>query len=168
MAAIGQENIAGRAWELVEPILARDGFDLVEVEWAREASGWVLRLFIDRPGGITVDHCREASRTIDPVLDVEDFIDTTYHLEVSSPGLLRPLRRPADFQRFSGRRARIRTHRPMETVGGPRRSWTGTLRGYRDGMVEIEVDGRLHRVPHDQIARAHLEDELEAELGRRE
>lgn len=168
MTAIGQENIATRAWELVEPILARDAFELVEVEWGREASGWVLRLFIDRPGGVTIDHCQEVSRTIDTVLDVEDFIDRTYHLEVSSPGSERPLRRPADFQRFSGRRARLKAQRPVETGAGPRTSWTGTLLGYRDGMVEIEVDGRLHSVPHDQIAKARLERDFEAESQRKE
>lgn len=164
MTGIGTEPIAERARALLEPIIERDGFELVEVEWGREGPSWVLRLFVDRPGGVTIDHCQELSRTIEPVLDVADFIEPAYHLEVSSPGLDRPLRRPADFERFVGQRAHLKTYGPLETPTGPRKNWTGTLRGFRDGAVEIEVDGTLYRVPHDRIAKARLEYDFEADL----
>jgi ribosome maturation factor RimP len=166
MSGIGTESIAERARQLLEPIIVRDGFELVEVEWGREGPAWVLRVYVDRPGGVTIEHCQELSRTIEPVLDVEDFIEPAYNLEVSSPGLDRPLRKPADFERFAGQRAHLKTYGPIDTPAGPRRNWTGTLRGFRDGAVEIEVDGAVHRVPHDRIAKARLEYDLEADLGR--
>ena len=167
MSAIGQEPIAQQARRLLEPIIAREGFELVEVEWLREGPSWVLRLYVDRPGGVTIDHCQELSRTIEPVLDVEDFIEPAYSLEVSSPGLERPLRKPADFERFAGQRAHVKTYAPISTEGGPRKNWTGTLQGFRDGAVEIEVDGTVHRVPHDKIAKAHLEYDFEADMRRK-
>ncbi len=168
MNAIGTEPVAEKARILLEPIIVREGFELVEVEWLRQGSAWVLRVFVDRPGGVTIDHCQELSRTIEPVLDVEDFIEPAYDLEVSSPGLDRPLRKPEDFARFAGQRVHVKTYGPIETATGPRKSWTGTLRGFGDGAVEIEVDGALHRVPHDRIAKAHLEYDFEADLRKKE
>jgi len=168
MTAIVNEKTAERAWTLLEPILVRDGYEIVEVEWVREPGGWVLRVYIDRPGGVTIDDCQVVSRTVDPVLEVADLVEGAYHLEVSSPGVDRPLRKPADFARYAGQRAAIRAHRPVETGAGPRRNWSGILRGFSDGTVEIDVDGRLHRIPIDQIAKAHLEYDFEADLRRKE
>ncbi|HET6921596.1 MAG TPA: ribosome maturation factor RimP [Anaeromyxobacteraceae bacterium] len=168
MTAIVDRKTAERVWTLLEPILVRDGYEIVEVEWVHEAGGWALRVYIDRPGGVTIDDCQAVSRTVDPVLEVEDLVEGAYHLEVSSPGLDRPLRKPADFDRYAGQRARVRTHGPVESGTGPRRNWSGILKGFADGMVEIDVDGRLHRIPHHQIARAHLEYDFEAELRRKE
>jgi ribosome maturation factor RimP len=165
------ESVSERARRLLEPLVAREGFELVEVEWLREGSSWVLRVFVDREGGVNIDHCQELSRTIETVLDVEDFIEPAYNLEVSSPGLDRPLRKPSDFDRFAGQRAHVKTYAPIEGTApdqAPRKNWTGTLRGFRDGAVEIEVDGHLHRVPHDRIAKAHLEYDFEADLRRKE
>ncbi len=167
MSAIGTEPVADRARRLLEPIIVRDGFELVEIEWLREGPTWVLRILVDRPGGVTVDHCQELSHIVEPVLDVEDFIEPSYSLEVSSPGLDRPLRKPEDFDRFAGQRAHVKTYGPIETDTGPRKNWAGTLRGFRDGAVEIEVDGTLHRIPHDRIAKAHLEYDFEADLRKK-
>jgi ribosome maturation factor RimP len=168
MTGIGELPIAERVRALLEPIVAREGFELVEVEWLREANRWVLRLFVDRPGGVGIDHCQELSRTIEPVLDVEELIEPAYTLEVSSPGVERPLRKPEHFQRFAGERARLRSFGPVDSGAGPRKNWSGVLRGFRDGAVEIEVDGALHRIPHQKIAKAHLEYEFEADLRRKE
>jgi ribosome maturation factor RimP len=176
MTAIGQESVAEQARRVLEPIIDREGFELVEVEWGREGSAWVLRLYVDRAGGVTIENCQELSRTIETVLDVEDFIEPAYNLEVSSPGVERPLRRPQDFERFAGERAHVKTYAPVESeppapgggaAPGPRKNWTGTLRGFRDGAVEIEVDGVLHRIPHDKIAKAHLEYDFEADMKRK-
>jgi ribosome maturation factor RimP len=178
MTGIAEQPIAERARALLDPIVTRDGFELVEVEWLREGGSWVLRVYVDRPGGVTLDDCQQLSRTIEPVLDVEDLIEPAYHLEVSSPGVERPLRKPEHFQRFAGERAHIKAFGPIDSLGaapqegsagrGPRKTWTGILKGFRDGAVEIEVDGQVHRVPHDRIAKAHLEYDFEADLRRKE
>ncbi len=167
MSAIGTESIADRARRVLEPIVTREGFELVEVEWGREGPAWVLRLYVDRPGGVTIDHCQELSRVVEPVLDVEDLVEPSYNLEVSSPGLERPLRKPSDFERFAGRRAHLKAFGPVETVSGPRKNWTGILVGFKDGAVEIDVEGTVCRVPHEAIAKAHLVYDLEADLRRK-
>ncbi len=171
MAGIAEDSIAERVQRVVEPVLARDGYELVEVEWLRQGGRWTLRLYIDKPGGVGVDDCQAASRIVDPILDVEDFIEPAYDLEVSSPGLERPLRKPADFERHAGRRARVKAYGPVAGTapGSPaRKHWTGVLVGFRDGTVEIDVDGVVHRVPHEQIAKANLEYDPEADLRRKD
>lgn len=171
MTGIGEQSIAEQVRGLLEPVLARDGFELVEVEWLRLAGRWTLRLFVDREGGVGIEDCQAVSRTVEPILDVEDLIEPAYDLEVSSPGLDRPLRKPADFDRFAGQRAQLKAYGPVAGTapGSPgRKHWTGVLRGFRDGAVELEVDGVLHRVPHDQIAKANLEYDVEADLRRKD
>lgn len=171
MTGIGEESIAERTRTLLEPVLERDGFELVEVEWLRQAGRWTLRVFIDKPGGVHVDDCQAVSRTIEPILDVEDFIEPAYDLEVSSPGLDRPLRKATDFARYAGQRVKVKSYGPVADTapGSPgRKHWTGVLRGYADGRVEVDVDGVLHRIPHDQIAKAHLEYDAEADLKRKD
>jgi ribosome maturation factor RimP len=173
MTGIATENIAEKARRLLEPVLDRDGYELVEVEWAREGRRWTLRLYIDRrerPGTVGIEDCQLVSRTVETILDVEDFIEPAYELEVSSPGVDRPLRKPADFDRYAGQRAHVKTYGPLDGTapGSPKRkNWSGVLRGFRDGAVEIEVDGALHRIPHDQIAKANLEYDFGADLGRK-
>jgi ribosome maturation factor RimP len=171
MTGIGQEPIAEQVRRLLEPILSRDGFELVEVEWLRIAGRWTLRVFIDKPGGVQIDDCQVVSRTVEPILDVEDFIEPTYDLEVSSPGLDRPLRKPEHFARYAGQRVHVKTYGPVAGTAPEspaRKSWTGVLKGFSDGAVEVDVDGVLHRVPHDQIAKANLEYDIEADLRRKD
>ncbi len=171
MSGIAEESIAERVRRLVEPVLERDGYELVEVEWLRQGGRWTLRLFIDKPGGVGIEDCQAASRTVEPILDVEDVIEPAYDLEVSSPGLDRPLRKPADFDRYAGQRAHVKTYGPVADTapGSPaRKRWSGVLKGFRDGAVELDVDGVVHRVPHDQIAKANLEYDPEADLRRKD
>jgi ribosome maturation factor RimP len=171
MTGIGEEAIADRVRRVVEPVLARDGYEVVEVEWGRQGGRWTLRLFIDKPGGVGIEDCQLVSRTVDPILDVEDFIEPAYDLEVSSPGLDRPLRKPADFDRYAGQRAHLKAYGPVAGTapGSPgRKNWSGVLRGFKDGAVEVEVDGTLHRIPHEQIAKAHLEYDFDADLRRKD
>ena len=170
MTSIVQDSVVERARRLLEPVLERDGYELVEVEWQREGAAWVLRLFIDRPQGVGIDDCQAVSRTVEVILDVEDFIEPAYSLEVSSPGVDRPLRKPSDFERFSGQRAKVKAYGPIQSAAGTpaRKGWTGILRGFRDGGVEIDVDGTLHRIPLDRIAKANLEYDIEADLRRKD
>jgi ribosome maturation factor RimP len=171
MTGIGQESVVEQAPRLLEPVLVRDGYELVDVEWVRGGGRWTLRVFIDRPGGVNVDDCQLVSRTIDPILDVEDFIEPAYDLEVSSPGLDRPLRTPEHFARYRGSRVHVKAYGPVAGTAGdgaPRKNWTGDLEGFEGGAVLVRVDGVLHRVPHDQIAKAHLEHDFEADLRRKD
>ena len=155
-------------WLLTEPYVRDAGFDLIEVTFGRESSGWVLRLFIDAPAGasVTVSHddCARVSRDVSAALDVADVIPHAYQLEVSSPGLDRPLRREGDFARFVGENARVK----MSDEGGVdgRRNFSGTIRGARDGRVEIECDGRSYQLPIDEIAKANLVPNWEREFHR--
>jgi ribosome maturation factor RimP len=145
---------------IVEEAVRAAGYDLVDLEFRREAHRWVLRAYIDllegEPGGVSHTDCERASRSISATLDVADPIPYSYSLEVSSPGLARPLRRESDYRRFAGRRARIKLHDP---VAG-RRNFVCTLRGATDGVVTIEADGREVSFPLTAIAKATLEIEL--------
>jgi ribosome maturation factor RimP len=156
-------------WLLTEPYVRDAGFDLIEVTSGRESSGWVLRLFIDAPVGASMttvshDDCARVSRDVSAALDVADSIPHAYQLEVSSPGLDRPLRREGDFARFAGQNARIK----MSDDGGVegRRNFSGTIRGAKDGRVEIECDGRSYQLPIDGIAKANLIPDWEREFHR--
>ena len=167
MSAIGQEPIAEQVRRLLEPVLERDGYELVDVEWLRQAGRWTLRVFIDKPGGIGIDECQAVSRTVEPILDVEDL----HRAGLQSGGLL-PRARPAapqapglrSLRRPARQREDLRAHRRAAPELPPRKHWTGTLRGFRDGAVEIDVDGVVHRIPLDRIAKAHLEYDLAADL----
>ena len=148
---------------VVEPAVNAAGYDLVELEFRREPHAWVLRVFIDLleaeagvAGGVSVDDCQRASRTISAALDVADPVPMKYALEVSSPGLDRPLRRPSDYRKFAGRRARIKLHDPIDG----RRNFAGVLGETDDGIVHIVADGREFVLPLAAIAKAHLEYDL--------
>ncbi len=173
MTGIAEPSVVEKVTSLVEPVLERDGFELVEVEWLRQGGRWTLRLFIDKPGGVQIDDCQAVSRTVEPILDVEDVIEPAYDLEVSSPGLDRPLRKPRDFDRFKGQRAHVKAYGPVPGTapGSPgRKHWTGALVGFDPDLkaVVLDVDGVTHRIPHDQIAKAHLEYDVEADLRRKD
>jgi ribosome maturation factor RimP len=137
--------------ELIEPTLLRLGFDLVAVEWLGSRQGRILRLSIDRPAGVTADDCGLAADNVSPILDELDPISTRYHLEVSSPGIDRPVQRIEDFERFHGYQVKIRLFE-----GPPRRRYTGTIDGVEGDELRVLVDGSTHRVLLDSIERAHL------------
>jgi ribosome maturation factor RimP len=161
-AAARTAEVIGRVRALAEPILAEEGLELVEVEFRREAAGWILRLYMDRagdrPGGVSLDDCQRVSQELGDHLDVEGVIDHPYALEVSSAGLDRPLTREADFLRFAGKAARISTHEPVEG----QRNFRGRLAGMAEGVVLVDLaDGRQARIPRTLIAKARLEIELD-------
>ena len=140
---------------LLEPAVSRLGYELVGVEYHGGCRA-LLRLYIDREGGVSVEDCQRVSRQVSGLLDVEDPIPGPYTLEVSSPGLDRPLFRAEDFQRFAGREVRIRTDVPLEG----RRNFRGVLRGLRGGEVLVEVDGAELALPVERIEQARLVPEL--------
>jgi len=138
------------------PILQSQGLELVDLEYQREAQGWVLRFYIDREGGITVEDCAEVSGELGAVLEVRNLITNPYVLEVSSPGLTRPLRKPEDFDKYRNRLAKVKTFEPVEG----RRNFKGTLLGLEGGKVHLEVGGRIFEIPLPSIAKANLEIEF--------
>jgi ribosome maturation factor RimP len=154
--------------EAVRAIAARvadsRGLEIFDVQFRREGGGMVLRVQLDRPGpaakaeeSVSVDDCVQVSRDLSAILDVEDVVPTAYTLEVSSPGLDRPLRGADDYRRFAGRFAKIVLRSPIDGQG----YFKGRLAGVEDGQVCIDAeDGRRHRVPVDVISRGNLEVEF--------
>lgn len=140
---------------LVEPVCAAAGLDLVLVEFRREPAGRILRLYIDRPeGGVTLDDCTHISRQVTDLIDVSMDDIGPYNLEVSSPGINRPLVKPGDYQRFTGQLVRIRLQAP---VNG-QKNFKGTLCAVTDETVEIETDKGTVSFGFSQIARTRLDE----------
>ncbi len=145
--------VADQVREIVEPIIQSEGMELVDLEYRREHRGRVLRLFIDREGGVTISDCTSISHEVDRNLDVAGIPSEPYTLEVSSPGLTRPLRAEADFRRFTNRLIKLRTAVSIDD----RKSFKGKLLGCHDGLIEIEEKDRVIEVPLSQIIKANLE-----------
>lgn len=122
--------------EILIPIVEEYGFELVDLEYVKEGSNWYLRAYIDKPGGITVNDCEAVSRKLSDILDEKDYIDDAYILEVSSPGLGRPLKKEKDFKRSLGEEVEIRTYRMVEK----QKEFTGILKDYDETTVTIELD----------------------------
>lgn len=138
--------------QLLEPAIEGLGYELIELESRVGGKDGVLRVFIDSEKGIDLDDCETVSRQISTLLDVEDPIPGRYSLEVSSPGLDRPLTKAEHFRRFAGEDIRVKLSVPLEG----RRNFRGAIRGVDDDSVEVEVDGELHRLPMARIASARL------------
>lgn len=147
---------------IAQPLLDSLGLELVELEYRKEGHAMVLRLFIDKPGGIMLDDCAAVSRELSELLDIEEVIDANYNLEVSSPGLNRPLTRPADYERYAGRLVKIRTFELLpDEAGNKRKTFLGELVGLADGIVSLKLtEGQIAAVPLDKIAKASLEFEM--------
>jgi ribosome maturation factor RimP len=159
---LGEEgSIEARVREIAERAATERGLELVHVELAGGARAPVVRVFIDKPGGVTHEDCSEVSQHVSTVLDVEDFIPDTYTLEVSSPGLERGLYRPGDYERFAGRLARLKTR---GAVNG-QRNFRGRIAGVEGGEVlfDDKTSGRVS-VPLSEIAKANLEIDIEEEF----
>jgi len=162
--AMSAETVVDKVREIAGRVAADRGLEIFDIQFRREAPGMVLRIQIDRPGpaasaedSVSVEDCAHVSRDLSAILDVEDVVPLAYTLEVSSPGLDRPLRRPDDYRRFAGRLAKIVTRERVDGQG----FFRGRLGGVDGGDVLIDAeDGKRHRVPIDVITRANLEVEF--------
>lgn len=131
-----KETYEQRTEELLMPLIDAHQFELVDVEYVKEGGNWYLRAYIDKPGGITVDDCEVISRALGDLLDEYDYIDDAYILEVSSPGLGRPLRKDKDFARSIGEEVEVRLYRPLNH----QKEFTGILKEYDKEKIVIEME----------------------------
>ncbi|NLL04322.1 MAG: ribosome maturation factor RimP [Clostridiaceae bacterium] len=134
--------------EFAEPIANKHLFELVDVEFIREGTNWYLRIYIDKPGGITIDDCKIVSEEISDILDEKDPIDQSYFLEVSSPGLDRPLKKDSDFEKFKGELVEVKVYKPIDG----RKIFEGELIGLIDNKITIKIDDEKVEFEKDQVA----------------
>jgi ribosome maturation factor RimP len=146
-------EIADRVHAIADPILFNEGIELVDIEYRRESKGWVLRLYLDKEGGVTLDDCTRVSQEVGRNLDVEDFIQTPYILEVSSPGLTRPLKTEKDFMKYRDHLIQVKTLDPVLN----RRRFKGKLLGISGNQIEIESNEGIFQIPFSKVAKANLE-----------
>ncbi len=151
---VNKEKIVARARDLIESLCETEGLELVHLEYQREAGGRILRLLIDRPGGVTLNDCVHISHQSSDLLDV--YLEDTgpYSLEVSSPGPNRPLGKRLDFDRFKGSRVKIRTAQPVDG----QKNFNGVLMGISEEIVKLSVDGKTACIPYQEIIMARLAD----------
>lgn len=144
--------IVGTVWRLAEPLCRGEGMELVHVAYHREPAGRILRIYLDKPGGVTLDDCVNISRQLGDLLDVGLEMAAAYRLEVSSPGEQRPLGKIDDFDRFKGCRAKVRTGQPI----GGRKNFTGTLEGVDGSNILLGLDNQTVSILFADIIKAHL------------
>lgn len=154
MAQITREALTGKIAEIAERVGRAEGIEVVETEFLGGGKQRLLRFYIDKPEGVTHGDCEKFSQEVGAILDAEDVVPGEhYTLEVSSPGVERKLTKPADYQRFTGQKAKIVTHEPVEE----QKHWEGVLRGFEDDQILIEPsEGKLIRIPLSGVKRANL------------
>ena len=153
---IPQQEIVYEISRIALPIIQELSLELVDVELIPSGRRWLLRIYIDREGGVTISDCERVSRDHDRVLDVEDVIDHPYALEVSSPGLTRSLKNRKDFERYQGRKCRIILRSEIEG----RNEFRGEINDVTEEYVEVKAEGEIRRIPLSIIKKANLEFEL--------
>jgi ribosome maturation factor RimP len=149
-----------RVWELAAPLVDREGMEIVDIEFRYEGSrgGKVLRLYLDKEGGPNVDDLSRVSHQLSELLDAQDVVPGTYTLEVSSPGINRPLKRPEHFARFVGKRIRVRTR---DWIDG-RRSFLGTLQEVLENQITLKQEGAQYQIPFSVIEKSNYEHDWSA------
>ena len=155
-----KEEYEQKAEALLSPIVESNGFELVDVEYVKEAGNWYLRGYIDKPGGITVNDCETVSRAFSDRLDEDDFIEDSYIMEISSPGLDRPLKKEKDFARSIGKLVEIRTYRPIEK----QKEFCGELTAYDNNSVTIDEEGTPRTFDKKDIALVRLAIDFEVTM----
>ena len=153
---MGKSSIYQTVNELIEPIVRENNIDLVDVEYKKVGKNWTLQIFIDKTQGVTVGDCQKLSRLIEDLIEVHELISAPYILEVSSPGLDRPLKKEQDFLRNKGKRILVKTFSPIDG----RKKFLGTLKDFTSGVLFLEDDGNILEIQLTKIAQAKLIIEL--------
>ncbi|MBU3947971.1 MAG: ribosome maturation factor RimP [Proteobacteria bacterium] len=147
-----RDEIIAKVKEFAETICESIGIELIHVEYQRETGGSVVRLYVDKQGGVTLNDCTLVSRQLIDMLDINLNTDIPYSLEVSSPGVNRPLGKPEDFEKFKGNTAKIRTSVPLEG----QKNFKGVLLGFNDGFVGLNINDKMVAIPYKEITKARL------------
>ena len=145
-------KVTETVWQLAEPIAARCGCSIWDVEFVREGGEWFLRVYLDKEGGVDITDCEAVSRALDPVLDEADPIEQSYTFEVCSAGLERVLKRPSDFARYLGQSICVRTFAPVDGA----KEHVGKLLSWQDGNLSIEQAGAVRSFTKSQVAQVRL------------
>ena len=145
-------DVTARVKDLIRGVVESEGFELVNVEFERRGASSILRVYIDHSGGVTVSDCALISRRTEVLLDVEDVILSKYVLEVSSPGIERPLFAPEDYLRFMGKEIRLTTIDKIEN----RRKFKGVIENYRTDILSLDCEGEMVTIPFSNIRKAYL------------
>jgi len=148
-----ENSVIENILHMAEPLLVGKNMELVDLEFRKEGVGKVLRLFIDKTDGVTVEDCANISRELSTLMHVNETIEEKYVLEVSSPGLRRPLKKIDDFKKFKGKLILIKTKEPIEN----RKVFKGYLKDTNDEGIEMDIDGLLYSLSFQQIYKANLE-----------
>lgn len=151
-AVSDQAQVVAAVWELAEPLCTVEGMELVHVEYQREVGGRVLRLYVDKPGGITLGDCSVLSSQLGDILDLKLETKDAYTLEVSSPGLDRPVSKLSDFEKFKGELAKIKIARPING----QKKFKGILSGIIESNIQLKTDKETVAIPYQDIIKARL------------
>ena len=146
------ESVLKEIERLIEPVLAEMGIDLMDMEYRSGQGRRVLRIYADRPTGINLDDCAMVSREIGNLLDVKDLLQHHYVLEVSSPGLNRPLKREKDFLRAIGHKIKVKTAVPLKG----RKNFSGVLQSFENGTLQLKLDDTVVQIPEESVNKANL------------
>ena len=150
---MSKEELVRRFWSVFEAEIVEQGYELVDVELSGQSGVRILRIYIDKEGGdIRHEDCATISQLLNPLLDADDFISDNYILEVSSPGIERPIRKPVDFERFAGESVVLATYSP---VAGEKK-FVGTLSGYSDGLIQVDCEGTPIEIHIENLRKANL------------
>lgn len=149
-------KITDAVYKLAQPVVEQEGCSLWDVEYLREAGTWYLRIYIDKDGGVSIDDCERISRRLDPMLDEADPIPESYVFEVGSAGAERELKRPSDFEQFMGSKVEVKLYQPVEGS----KAFVGTLSGYENGDVLINIAGTEKRFESQKVAQVRLRAEI--------
>jgi ribosome maturation factor RimP len=152
------ELIKKEVRHLIEPIIDEMGFELVDIEYLSEYGRWILRIYVDDEGGINLDGCARVSNEIGDLIEMQDIVPHKYVLEVSSPGLNRPLVREKDFDRAVGKKVKVRMVAPV----GERRNFAGYLKAFEEGTLYLEIESQLVSLPRRDVKKANLVYEFES------
>lgn len=153
---MNKEEILNKIESVCTPALDELGYELIEWEYTNEQGRWIIRLYIDKDGGVSIDDCERASRSLEDLVDVELDIKHAYSLEVSSPGIYRPLRRKQDFEKFKGATIKLKTKYPLDG----RSNYKGVIEDVSEDAVSMVVDGMRYKIPFESLAKANLTEDF--------